>query len=146
MKTRLVVKNLSLNKQWLEDRIGKKSVAPDELVAENIMIGCAMLIRVCCGDFSGWLHRRRDRKPQLAKIRKSYCSKKGSKVLKDLLDYAIGCVETATWIDNHDVGPIPVLFEPRTMSDDHKAAIAQGRRRGQQRRKDQIAKRMAAAV
>ena len=125
MKKRILLKNLDKAAEWLAAK------QRDHDQAVNIMVGCfGVLQQAGQHDMAGWLDRKPDRRRVLKNIQKSHLSKRGNKVLRDLVSLTISAVEACTWIDNWLPGALPVpTASGRSMKDGQQAKMQQGRKR-----------------
>ena len=124
MNKRVLLKNLDKAAEWV---VAKQR---DHDQSVNIMVGCFGVLRQAGQrDMAGWLDRKPERRRVLSDVRESYLSKRGNKVLRDLVTLTISAVEACTWVDNWLPGAMPVpLASGRKPTKSQLAALTQGGR------------------
>ena len=121
MNKRVLLKNLDKAAEWV---VAKQR---DHDQSVNIMVGCFGVLRQAGQrDMAGWLDRKPERRRVLSDVRESYLSKRGNKVLRDLVTLTISAVEACTWVDNWLPGALPTPVAQRTPTNAQLAALKQG--------------------
>ena len=126
MNKRVLLKNLDKAAEWV---VAKQR---DHDQSVNIMVGCFGVLRQAGQrDMAGWLDRKPERRRVLSDVRESYLSKRGNKVLRDLVSLTISVVEACTWVDNWLPGALPVPVATRKKLTKHQLAVL---KKGRERR------------
>ena len=121
MNKRVLLKNLDKAAKWAAAK------TRDHDQAVNIMVGCfGVLHQAGQRDITAWIDRKPARRRVLKNIRESYLSKRGNKVLRDLVALATSAVEACTWINNWLPGALPTPVAQRTPTNAQLAALKQG--------------------
>lgn len=135
------VQELARAATWAKDLGGKQGLsAEDGWRMQNVMVGAILLINQCGRSVQGWLDREPGRRGALKRVQKG--SRRGGKALRDLLGLAISELEAAVWLDEVDVGPLPIGKEPKKLSEAQKRAMQQGAARKRRKKKEARERRL----
>ncbi len=131
LQRRHILRALAAVRTWLMGRKGRTQTEPDQWRAENVLIGCAEILRRCGADFAGWLDRtkpkRRSRRRLLQHVRTNFNRDDGLKVLLELIDFTESALQAAVWLDTLWVGALPILVKPVVVTEAQWAALDRGR-------------------
>ncbi len=138
---RHILRVLAAIRTWLTGRKGKTQTEADQWRAENILIGCAQILKQCGADFGGWLDRtrrkRRSRRRLLRHVRTNFNRGDGLKVLLELIDFTESALQAAVWLDTLWVGALPILVKPVVVTEAQRAALCKARQTKRARRQQE---------
>ena len=93
-------------------------------------------------DWRGWVFRKPGRLERLRQVKRKYTTKAGNRTVRDLIAFAEGALQAVTWRDEFETVHLPVWKQSRTLTEDHKAKIAAGRKRAHKARQQAIEARL----
>lgn len=126
MNAKSLIRALKSNMSKIKAVVGKPHTQESGDLAINILVGCGQAIAESGGDFKSWMNRQPERFRYLHKIQRRYRFKAGNRILCDLIEYTISCVQACAWVDDYSLGALPAL-EPRNLTDEQMSAWHAGR-------------------
>ena len=135
--------NLRKASDWIAKQEGRRTQPPeDRMLAQNVVLGCRELLGQACADWRGWVFRKPGRLERLRQVKRKYTTKAGNRTVRDLIAFAEGALQAVTWRDKFETVHLPVWKQSRTLTEDHKAKIAAGRKRAHKARQQAIEARL----
>ncbi len=125
------VTQLKKSEKWLDSQQSHKTFIPeDSMVAQNIMLGCIDLTRVCGFNAADWADRKPKRLQRLRQIKRTWKTKAGHKDLCKLIRLTISSLDAASWLDNEtfESDHLPRWTKQKTLTPQHTAKMQAGRR------------------
>ena len=137
MKKKTILQNLRHHRRWVQKQPEAEPPEDGTPRVENLMIGCVEIINCCGRSIRKWLDRKDGRRAGLRQVKTGCATRRGSKVLRDLIDLAISELEACVWIDDLPVGALPLEKEPRPLSPAKRAALERATRAASERRRQE---------
>ncbi len=138
MDRKRIAQDLRRNREWIKRQLqSRRPRTVDGWTAENIMVGCIQFTNCCGHSLREWIDRKAGRRAALERIQSSYQTRRGNRVLIALVDLTVSELEACTWMDEFPVGALPIKAEPKRLSLAQRVALARGRQRAHDRRREE---------
>lgn len=143
MDVKILVQNLRECRKWAVKHLAAKWRTEDSWQAQNVVVGCVQVVNQTGRTIQEWAGGKAGRLDQLQRIQQTYPTRRGNRVLIDLIDWAQSTLEACCWRSTFWVGALPLQREPRPVTDAQRAGLARGREKANERRQQREQARRA---